>query len=92
MDLLTYAAGKTDTSREAFEGVDARTLRDQALAAIKRAGPIGLTADETADRLSQHYGSIRPRCTELKLSGKIIDSGQRRKNKNGKNMIVWVAA
>ena len=35
--------------------------------------------------------TVQPRTSELKLLGLIEDSGERRRNRNGKRAIVWVA-
>ena len=67
-------------------------LQGMALAAIRDAGWLGLTADELADRLEMDRWSIQPRTSELKRKGLIRDSGQRRPNASGKLAIVWVAA
>lgn len=91
-DLFRYSAGKTDTSIAARGAINAAALREQSLDAIRSAGEIGLTADETADRLRVDRLSIRPRCTELKVCGFIRDSGQRRLNASGKRAIVWITA
>jgi hypothetical protein len=58
------------------------------LACIKNTD--GLTADEVAARLDRDILSIRPRVSELAAQERIIDSKQRRKNRSGKNAIVWV--
>jgi predicted ArsR family transcriptional regulator len=71
---------------------DARTLREDVLAAIRAAGPAGLTADEAAARLRLSPFTARPRCTELRAAGLVRDSGQRRANASGRAAIVWVAA
>jgi hypothetical protein len=70
---------------------DARTLRAEVLAAIRAAGPAGLTADEAAARLRRTPFTTRPRCTELRGLGLITDSGRRRPNRSGRAAIVWVA-
>ena len=67
-------------------------LQRLALAAIRAAGWLGLTADELAGRLDMDRWSIQPRTSELKRKGLIRDSGQRRPNSTGKQAIVWVAA
>lgn len=36
--------------------------------------------------------TIQPRCSELRLFGKIEDSGNRRRNGSGKRAVVWVAS
>ncbi len=66
-------------------------LQNAALAAIRAAGLIGLTADELAATLDVDRWTIQPRTSELKLRGLIKDSGRRRKNASGKRAIVWVA-
>lgn len=66
-------------------------LQRMARAAIRAAGPRGLTADELAERLDMDRYSIQPRTSELKRKGFIRDSGLRRKNASGKMAIVWIA-
>jgi len=79
---------QTDTSLEAAVAIDseASTLRASALLTLYQAS---LTADEIAQELCRSVLAIRPRITELKRQGKIIDSGKRRPNKSGKKAIVW---
>lgn len=48
----------------------------------------GLTADEAAEKLGESILAIRPRFTELKKSGKLADTGQRRKNEGGSSQRV----
>lgn len=67
-------------------------LQRLALAAIREAGWLGLTADELASRLNMERYTVQPRTTELKLKRLIRDSGQRRANSTGKKAIVWVAS
>lgn len=66
-------------------------LQRMAEAAIRDAGPHGLTADELAVRLELDRYSIQPRTSELRRKGLIRDSGKRRPNATGKQAIVWVA-
>lgn len=87
-DLNTYAAGKTDTSQEAFEAVKKMPLRVQVLTALDHAKN-GLTSEEISDLLGIEYGSIQPRTSELQLLGAVKDSGRRRKNRRGRKVIVW---
>lgn len=49
------------------------------------------TADEIAETLDRSILAIRPRISELVRMGKIIESGQRRKNRSGKLAAVWRA-
>lgn len=83
-----------DTSVAAAEALqpDAKTLREDVLAAIRAAGEWGLTADEAAARLRLSPFTTRPRCTELRAAGLIVDSGRRRENSSGKRAIVWKPA
>lgn len=64
-------------------------LQRMTLAAIRDAGPRGLTADELAAVLKLTRWAIQPRTSELRRKGAIRDSGQRRQNASGKRAIVW---
>ena len=48
-----------------------------------------MTPDETAAFLGLDKLSIRPRFSELKAMGEIVDTGERRANNSGKKAIVW---
>jgi predicted ArsR family transcriptional regulator len=87
-----YAAGHrgTDTSRAAAEIIPASLLRGKVLEAFQRNGE--MTADECAERLCASILSIRPRCTELRNMGKLVDTGSRRPNASGRSAIVWRVA
>ena len=74
------------TSEIAANTTDAEALRAITLQSIKKAPK---TADEIADDVGIDRLAIRPRCTELKASGLIRDSGVRRPNVSGKMAIVW---
>lgn len=93
-DLFRYPRSpgtqERDTSRDAADAIAplAAQLRGKALAVVE--GSNGLTADEVAGRLGISILSIRPRLTELSRLGKVRDSGSRRRNKSGRNAIVWV--
>lgn len=99
-DLFTYADTypvapgfkRTDTSRQAAEDMkpNAATLRAKVLTALRLYGP--LTADQCATALSQPILSIRPRLSELRELGKVVDTGDRRPNASGKRAIVWCIA
>lgn len=80
-----YRAG-SDTSFAAAESVDAKTLRSLVLTVLKRYGP--MTADECAARLNAKEFSIRPRLTELKRLGRVVDTGTRRPNASGRSAAV----
>lgn len=83
-----YRVG-SDTSFAAAESVDAKTLQRLVLTELRK-GPG--TPDEVAQRLGIDKLSIRPRCSELKALGRVIDTGERRKNSNGKSAAVLKAA
>jgi len=90
---FTPALGKTDTSAEAAASIEAVTARLQraVLLAIRERGALGLTSHELAVRLGLERASVQPRTSELREMGLIRDSGQRRRNPNGKRAIAWVA-
>ena len=81
----------TDTSKDAASSMEdtAGTLRAQAYKAIKFSRG-GLTADEVAMQLGKSVLAIRPRVTELKMKGVIVDSGLRRQNHTGRNAAVFI--
>jgi hypothetical protein len=87
----TPGAKATTTSREAAAAVSptAGPLRDQVYAEIAGAGMFGMTADEVGAKLKKDWRSIRPRVSELSALGRIVDSGERRKNDTDLNAIVW---
>lgn len=84
-----YSPGyrQTDTSYAAAQTVDAKTLQKLVVGALAQYGP--MTADETAAKLVTSILSIRPRLSELKLDGRVVDTGQRRENTSGRRAVVW---
>ncbi len=82
----------TDTSFAAADHAagTSEQVRKKIVAAITSTGP--MTADETARVLDLSVLTVRPRFTELRLTGKIRDTGRRRKNDSGRNAIVWAVA
>ena len=85
------AKGSSETGHEAAAAIAPITARLQraALAAIRDAGAAGLTTCELADMLGFERSTIQPRTSELRVLGRIVDSGMRRRNPNGKRAIVW---
>jgi predicted ArsR family transcriptional regulator len=80
---------QTDTSKAAAESMKPSK-------AILRAAVLNLlypalcvTADEAADILGIDKLSIRPRFSELREEGLIVDTGDRRRNDSGRKAIVW---
>lgn len=84
---LTAGHQGGDTDIEASDAIEdsgkAETLRKQVLKLMKR-HQLGLTADEAAHHMDVDILSIRPRFTELKLRGYLVDTGWRRPSQNGK--------
>lgn len=87
----TPSPGKTDTSAEAARMIK-QVTRQRVLDIITASDHWGLTASEVSARTGIPLLTARPRTTELGVIGLIKDSGRRRKNANGRNEIVWVAA
>lgn len=89
------AQGKTDTSAAAAERIDPHTpnLREMCYYLVRDHTYVeyygGITADEAAAVMNRSVLSVRPRFTELKDMGKIMDSGIRRKNDTDNSQIVW---
>jgi hypothetical protein len=81
-----------DCSAEARHKIDTNRLRQMTEAEFKLF-PTGAIADEIVYRL-QSMGldvdelSIRPRVTELKLAGVLLETGERRRNAKGNSCSV----
>lgn len=94
-DLFSYPRSpghkEQTTSREAAMAVagDAAVLRERAYAALAEAGERGLTADGVAKVLRRDRLSVRPRISELRATGRIIPTGERRKNESGLRAKIW---
>jgi len=95
-DLPAYPEGPgwrdNEASIAAAEAVaaDAPTIRGRVLRAIAGAWLTGgLTADEAAARLALTPFTVRPRVTELRVMGKVVDSGLKRRNESGLLATVW---
>lgn len=81
---------ENETSREAAEAIaaDAPTLRGITLAYIRQHP--GLTADQIATALNKSVLTIRPRVSELRRMGLIINLGRGR-NRSGHGAHTWIA-
>ena len=77
-----------DTSVDAGARIagKANIIREQCLTIFSRGG---FTADEVAARIGLHWQSVRPRITELKTTGHIIDTGTRRPSAMGSPQAVF---
>ena len=64
-------------------------LHKQVIIELAKVFPKGLTTSELADKTERNLLTIRPRTTELKLQGLIIDTEKDRKNENGKPEIIY---
>lgn len=78
----------TDTSKGAAESMvsKAATLRAQVYAKLQEKP---MSADAVAEALGETPFSIRPRLSELKNKGLIMDSGDRDVNESLKSAIIW---
>lgn len=104
MDLFSYQPPPTypsgpgysndSTSKAAAADVaeSAGTIRGVVLRFIAAAGAYGATTNEIAEATNISRDNVQPRTSELKVQGKIVDSGDRRHNANGKKAIVWKLA
>lgn len=80
------------TSRESADAVasEARILRDAVMAALREHGP--MTADQVAEVIRRSVLATRPRLSELRALGKIVATGERRRNRSGMSAAVWRCA
>ena len=89
-----YQAGykARSTSKEAANKINMRyprlmfEIEDQ----FKFGNQMNYTADEIAEQLKKNLISVRARITELSKQTVLRDSGERRKNKNNRNVIAWI--
>lgn len=80
------------TSSQAADAIasEATLLRECVLAALREHGPA--TADEVAERIGKSPFATRPRLSELHKLGRIVATGERRRNRSGMTASVWAAA
>lgn len=83
----------TDTSRNAALaiGPNSGTIAERVMRVMRRVNH-PLTAEEISRALEIDYGSVQPRISELRNSGKIIDSGTRKLGRYGKQIVAWKVA
>ena len=65
-------------------------LMQRAINCLK-ANPDGLTADEIANLIGHDWWSVRPRMTDLRKKGHLINTGNKRRNVSGTPATVWRA-
>ncbi|HDZ73679.1 MAG TPA: hypothetical protein ENH55_13120 [Aurantimonas coralicida] len=100
-DLLTWAethAHRVDPSTSVAAALHARKFTGGHCGIIYRLlaenRPIkgaGLTSLEIAARTELSYHEVARRIADLKHAGLVIDSGERRRNPNGRQAAVWRA-
>ncbi len=85
---VTPGFKRTDTSAKAAESMkpSKETLQQHVLAELAKSPA---TSFELSSRMGISYAAVQPRTSELRLEGKIVDSGERRKSDSGRNAIVW---
>jgi len=88
-----YAPGN-EASREAAHAIERKLTgtRNRVLTFIAGRGDHGATGTEIATALDILPYTAKPRCTELKQAGYIIDSGRMRDNTTGSGETVWCVA
>lgn len=82
------------TSKEAAKKIEPKLsgLRADVLGYIIKQGDTGATGTEISKALGMLLYTAKPRCSELRDGGLIVDSGRTRDNGNGSPEIVWIAA
>ena len=92
-DKYPYKAGHRGvrTSRQSADEINPklRRLQKMILIELEKVYPEGLNTSELARLTKKNILTIRPRTTELKLLGLIIDTETTRKNDGGKSEIVY---
>lgn len=81
------------TARDAARAVapGAAEGRERVFGAIRASGSAGLTADEAAASVGRTPAYCRPRVCELFKAGRLIPTGERRRNETGLSAKVWRA-
>ena len=94
-ELAPYPASpgfkEPTTSRDAARAVSssALLLRERVFAAVRDAGARGMTADEAAEAVVESVLAVRPRVSELAKVGRVIPTGERRRNSSGLGAKAW---
>lgn len=84
---------QNDTSHAAAVAIDASTatIRTTVLRYM-RGCTTPVSADDVAEALNLDGCRVKPRMTELKNDGRIVDSGHRGQTRYGRSCILWVVA
>lgn len=92
-DKYPYKAGHRGIRTSIIAAEDTnktlRRLHKQVIIELSKVFPKGLTTSELANKINRNLLTIRPRTTELKHQGLIIDTEKDRKNENGKPEIIY---
>ncbi len=90
--IVPYARG-SDTSKAAADSMrdHVTAIAEKVLAEIRQLGDEGATCDMLEYRLELSHQTCSARVNELRNKGRIVDSGQRRKTRSGRNAAVWRA-
>jgi hypothetical protein len=65
-------------------------VRRRVFEAVVRAGALGLTSDEIESMLGKPHQCVSPRVHELMVERLIVDSGKRRRTREGREAVVYV--
>lgn len=80
-------------SLEAFDSLtDKEATRRRIHALASKRGDLGLTADEVAALWDVSHNHVAPRITELKATGRLVATNERRPTRSGRKARVLVAA
>ena len=92
-DKYPYKAGHRGIRTSIIAAEDTnktlRRLHKQVIIELSKVFPKGLTTSELANKINRNLLTIRPRTTELKHQGLIVDTEKDRKNENGKPEIIY---
>jgi hypothetical protein len=82
----------TDTSRDAAASIQAvlGPLQQRVLRHVANCGAAGTTCDAAEEALGMKHQTCSARIRELVLKDRILDSGERRRTRSGRNAIVYV--
>lgn len=76
---------------EEAEGLAVRAI-ERVLAFINARGRFGATDEEMQRILRMNPNTQRPRRVELQRQGVVVDSGEMRDTRSGRQAVVWIAA
>jgi transcription initiation factor IIE alpha subunit len=85
----SYGLGGSDEAAKRITPIMPE-LQAKVSAVVEAAGSYGATGDEIAAALGWDKYRVRPRTSELRKLGRIIDSRKRRASQSGVMSIVWV--